>query len=653
MRKKRILLSIIVLAVVLGVVLYTLFEQTVRNIDFKALAEKKVSALMNAPVSIDKINLGFLSQVDLSGLRVSESITSRFFFFADINKVVFKYSLANLLNKRFWLPSSICLEKPVLEFKQFAFPRSLFTGAVFSKDRDQMILEITDGALRYRIPKFDLSLDFSEIDGFVRSGLGNIFEFDFKGKGTGDINGGIKAAGRFDKKKDQFMVDLFFDRVSVIDKDAVPLKKLTGQLQVEQDRVGFNNFSLLLRDIPVILDGEISDFGPEMKVDICGSIATPKISIDFALKGKAPLIDLEAAVVFFGRQYAVKGKIEITEDGFLLKEAIFKSDYNLSGTFDLKKGLYLLKFEKGKQAVEIDFSHEDYKLDLDLGLKHVDIFDYDVVTIGKVSLEPDIRFWRNGEYIFNGEISTEYMIFNFMPLNDFHSDFVLSPEGIKDIKAHWGEEYYAEGNIKFNDDPQLDMTFQVKELDLSSIDRIGPFPLSDAVDAVISSKIHFLGEADAPRIDGEIRSLNGRVGALDFDKILMHFSGDRHLLGMYDSKIYRSGAIFEMKGNIDFSKRNIFQDLVIESNEKIVLWRGWDLSKNLDRDTFSLKRKVADNVDLNVKSAFRSNDAGVDSQRETALSLEYSYENDQSFSLSFEENDKEEEILSLKHKITF
>ena len=105
---------------------------------------------------------------------------------------------------------------------------------------------------------------------------------------------------------------------------------------------------------------------------------------------------------------------------------------------------------------------------------------------------------------------------------------------------------------------------------------------------------------------------------------------------------------------MDFTKKNIFHDLVIESNEKMVLWRGWDLSKQTGEDAFILKRKVSENVDFNLESAFRSQTAADkdDSSRETALSLQYNYEKDQSFSLAFEE-DTEAEVLSLKHKVTF
>ena len=123
------------------------------------------------------------------------------------------------------------------------------------------------------------------------------------------------------------------------------------------------------------------------------------------------------------------------------------------------------------------------------------------------------------------------------------------------------------------------------------------------------------------------------------------------MLVLKDSKIYHSSDIFSLKGRIDFSKKNIFNDLVLESSSQIILWQGWDMTRKVGEDIIKIKKALSPNVDLNLHGAYSSSN-GESTSLSQGASLEYNYENDHSLSIAFEDDDYED-IVSLKHRFSF
>ncbi len=70
-----------------------------------------------------------------------------------------------------------------------------------------------------------------------------------------------------------------------------------------------------------------------------------------------------------------------------------ENGYSMSGDFSVEKGEYKLAFIKGKQVIEVEMRHDNYDISMFLDLKHLSLFGYDLVVVGKVTLEPDISFW--------------------------------------------------------------------------------------------------------------------------------------------------------------------------------------------------------------------------------------------------------------------
>ena len=327
-------------------------------------------------------------------------------------------------------------------------------------------------------------------------------------------------------------------------------------------------------------------------------------------------------------------------------------EYDAEGDFLLNEGIYALYFHKGKQEVRCTFIHKEYDFTLDMSANHVSFLGYDLVTVGRLRLEPDISFWRDERLVLNGSIETDYMIFNYLPLTDFKGTFTIAPDTMSNIHFTWGDVYQITGDMSFEGKRPVEIKLMITDLDLQNCDSFGGIMAPKEVAGLAQGRIQISGPVHNPQIEGYMSSGEGRFKQFDFKKITVNFSGDRYMLALKDSKIHHSDNVFHLLGQVDFTKENIFHDIYLESSERLILWRGWDLSKNIADDTITLKKPLMNNVNLNVRGVFQSDSEREKGTSQSELSLDYDYRKDQRISISFEE-EADDEMISLKHKTTF
>ncbi len=195
-------------------------------------------------------------------------------------------------------------------------------------------------------------------------------------------------------------------------------------------------------------------------------------------------------------------------------------------------------------------------------------------------------------FLLKGAIQTDYLIFNYAPLDDFKGNFAVSFDRLSDVNVSWGDVYRAVGTVEFGESKQIEGELFVDNLNLADHESIWGYLIPDFIQGKVNSVVKFHGDAHNPQIDGFIRSGVGKFMDLEFKKTLLNFSGDRKLLTMGSAKIYRTNSSLDLRGSVDFTKTNIFHDLYLESSEKIILWRGWDLSKREEDDSVFLKKRL-------------------------------------------------------------
>lgn len=651
MRKAIVLLLVALLGALLFFYFFRVFKEKAYELDIKGFAEKKIGELFDARIKIGDIKVGLLKYISLSGLEINQDIQDKALYLLDVKKIIFRYNLFSFLKRNVSNPNKVFLYTPKIEFKKFTIPVDLFTKNVFGSHAN-IFFEVRDGAVSYAFPAIKTKFSLRDISGSILPLSAEMFRVSFEAQGSDDLSGSLLIDGMCHAKDKTCSIDILISDAAVRSSSAVPFRDIKGKVNITDKNITIEDITFYVRDIPIRVKGTIIDFDTEPVFDLKFSLTTAHCVSGFTIFGTLDDLKIKGNLHIADMyHYLYHGSIRLEEAGFSLQDMTINDVYTARGHFSLNDGIYRVSVAKDDQEVTIDFSHDDYNLTLDLALEHISFLNYDFVTVGRIKLEPALQFWTDNKLIMNGSIETDYMIFNYMPLSDFSGTFTFSPQRISKMQLAWGEVYSLSGVIDLDAPRSVDIVLAVDGLDLSQQEPFGGLALTKDLDATIQSRVMINGPLSNPQVEGFIRSDQGRYRVFDFSKAAINFYGDRYILDLKDSKLYRDDKVYYLEGEIDFTKKNIFHGVRMTSSEKIILWQGWDLSKDIGEDTIKVKRALTDDVALNLEGSYGGR-ATDERGYEQGASLEYKYRDDKSLSFSFEDTDTSEGI-SLKHRIQF
>ena len=73
---------------------------------------------------------------------------------------------------------------------------------------------------------------------------------------------------------------------------------------------------------------------------------------------------------------------------------------------------------------------------------------------------------------------------------------------------------------------------------------------------------------------------------------------------VYDSRIVRPDSFLVMDGVADFREfgtDKFMEDVIISSDEKTIIWEGWDITKTDDEQEFSMRKGLGKNFKVGYK----------------------------------------------------
>ena len=221
-----------------------------------------------------------------------------------------------------------------------------------------------------------------------------------------------------------------------------------------------------------------------------------------------------------------------------------------------------------------------------LMLDHFKLFGHDWVTYAQVSLKPDGSAQNEGKRVFDLELKTDYLIFQYLPLHNLRARAKLSPNGLGDLVAHWGQVSELRGQVHFGRFPELDLTLRTGPLPLKGLESFGLYPLPHSLDGTLEGHLELKGPMDKPNVSGVLAVDRGLIGSLAYDRAVIRFQGQLPYLLIEDSKIWKSKNGFSLSGGFDFSLRNFLRGIHVENSEQVVLWRGLELNAELEDPLF-------------------------------------------------------------------
>lgn len=645
--------QLIIAVLICGVIVFSFFEfyhflkKRIVTSDLKAATEKRISAFLKTPVRVDRISVGLLKHISLSGLEIKRTENGRNFLIG-VKKIVVRYDLLSFLKRNFRIPTEVLLDTPRLTVQAFQNPGALFDLALLKSDHGILTrFEFDEGEIKLPWIRKGESIHLTGIEGRALPKKGEVFDVRFKSRLSGIVSGSLLAYGEIDPSKKSSHLELVLDQVSFSKASQVPISELNGTLELENDTVRFRNLHLRFRGIPCELSGEIRHaFSARPLFAISAVVREGKFTFRSDLRADFEEGVLSGDLRLGDKKYQFTGSILGEPKSFKVPRLILNEAFRGSGTFDLETGIFRLGLEHEDQRFQCQISIADFNWRLAFKLDHFALYGFDLVTAATVDLRPHEEAWQKGIRLFDVKLTTDYLVFQYQPLRDFKATAQLSRDGLDQILARWGNVSELRGRIEFGQVPEVDLTIGVGPISFSELDSLGVHPLPVSLEGTFSGRLQAKGPMNGPSLNGDFTIEKGTAGSLQYDRALVHFSGSLPYLLLHDSKIWIGKNSFLLKGGLDFTLRNFLRGIKVGNSENIIIWRGLELSSELDRRT--VESNYLRSSDRNRRGKSTIEDAPV-----AKVEAEYQFGDRTSLEVTAEEDRAKKEYLTVGPKVKF
>lgn len=626
---------------------YRFLKKRVVVSDLKAVTEKRMSAFLKVPVHVDKINVGLLKHISLSGLKIGQTQT-QYPSVLGIKKIVISYDLLSFLKRNFKVPTEVFLDAPRLTFRAFEAAGSLFDINLLRSDHGILTrFEFEDGQVELPWFRSAEGLRLTAIEGKAVPKKGELFDVRFKSRLSGGAEGSVLAYGEVNLTRKTYQLEMTLSDIAFSAASRIPISHLNGDVSLQGDTVTIRQIHFLFRGIRCELSGRIeSAFSEKPMIALSVKIQESRFPIHLEVKADFNHGEMRGNVRYLRETHPFSGSLIGRPSSFRVEHLKVHHFSEASSQFDLRSGIYQLEWEKASgERFQINFSIEDFNSKLILKTDHLKLFGFDLVTYATFNLKPDEEEWQRGDHGFDLQMETDYLILQYQLLRDFHASARLSVKGLEEVVARWGNISELRGKVSFGQVPEADLRLRMGRFSLSELESFGTHPLPMSLMGTLEGTLDIKGPLDQPQLEGAFTIEGGTVGKLDYDRAMIHFSGRLPYLLLKDSKVVKGKNTFLLKGGFDFELQNFLEGVHVDNLEHVVIWKGIELSSEL-------KGRVPGDFSTHLERSGTSGLRGMDT-RSSKVEAEYKIGSRTSLSVAAEESKTQEESLTAGSKIRF
>ncbi|MFZ5803190.1 MAG: hypothetical protein ACOY3K_08860 [Candidatus Omnitrophota bacterium] len=560
---------------VVAVYLFVFFK--VRDPAFIREAEAKVSKFLKAEVRIGKVQVRWLHEVLLSDLDIRPRSGKEDPYAAKIGQVIFRYDLIGLFKNRLQNPTALVLESPEISLPGEIFPYRIFEGMDFKAGGEKMAkLDIRDGYVHYDIPFATSYLELRNITGRFEPALDHAYKMQCRFMMSGILEGEARLWGTVNPKKKMHDLSLELHSVRFSKELPVPLKNLKGNLVWKNDNLYFEKLEASVYGRKIKFTGALLEF-----------LGNPVLRLTWAFAEKRPqlrgilLADLAREILNGevasknGWHIPIRGKL--FRDGLRYRLAPFRAGKIGRGHLDLDFDTGNYEIQVGNRQRQFRMSSNLRGLDcrFDVLLNHFRVAGLDLVSLFHIQIIPQSRSSEDDYWKFKGVMDTDYLILEYIPIEDLRGTFELTPMGIHHLLASWGRVFNLKAEVSFlGASPKILAELRVDGFDLDQVKTFANKPLPKKLDGLLEGKLKVTGPLKSPDCVGNFTIKSGTLGKLNYDLGRIQFRGIPPYLKLYDSYVRHGRSEFPVEGSIDFSRQNMFHGFRIRTPEKFILWKG-------------------------------------------------------------------------------
>src|SRR3989338_3644031 len=172
---------------------YLFLKKRIVTSNFKAVTENRIGQWIGAKVKVDRIAIGLLKHISVSGLKIDRS-QAKYPFLIGAEKVIVRYDFGNFFERDFYFPKNVFLDSPQLSIQGLRSPESWFDSPFFRSERKWTThFELKGGKIELPWPVSREKLVLDKIEGKARPGIDRVFRLEFDSRLMGTASGKIKA----------------------------------------------------------------------------------------------------------------------------------------------------------------------------------------------------------------------------------------------------------------------------------------------------------------------------------------------------------------------------------------------------------------------------------------------------------------------------
>lgn len=314
----------------------------------------------------------------------------------------------------------------------------------------------------------------------------------------------------------------------------------------------------------------------------------------------------------------------------------------------IEPGLNMLLPDNFKVAIRKD---QD-RIVINTGLRHVDFKGIDIVGEAISTVEPKFNVTKF-------DISFKNLIINYTPLFkdiEIQGEYIRKTNLISISSISVVDKYKkiigGHGKIDFSNGRYVDLYFIIKDLMLEEF--ILTKYNEEIATGIMNGELRIKGPLERVKTNAHFDVQNGKIQNLEFQSLIAALKGEGHIINMEDGRIIKEGGNLIMSGEIDFSlfpDSKAFDNLKIETDQRVAVWSGWEISKRFESGKIKAQKKLAKDIAFSFETYVNKDFLKADqTDRKNEIGVEYKLDKNESLKMRLKDK---ESFLGLEHKVKF
>lgn len=366
--------------------------------------------------------------------------------------------------------------------------------------------------------------------------------------------------------------------------------------------------------------------GPRMTVRL--SALNGELKGHLNLEGGAKSAKAKGTLVLFGESIPFRGNF--TFDG----ETLALKDFDIKGVL-IPRGEIKLK---------------DGTIDLEVRLEHFMWRGADIVCT--VLFHGAYERAASGPS-FTGGFAAKNLIINQRPFDDMQASFSVRDRVLSISNFSVGNVIRVKGDVSLKGPLYpVDLSILVNNLNITELLVNVRYRDIAFVSGFLSAKASVRGPARKPDVRCALEVHRGNVGDLFFNSLTATLVGMGPIVKIDDARINRDKGYLTVTGDLDLrdiGKPNLFENIQMFTDDKNLVWNGWDITKESSNAEVWAIASMSDDVGIAFKTYME--DEKVDPRdRQNEFEVEYKIFDNHALKMRFGEDS---EFVGLEHKEKF